>query len=517
MSYAGNSFTINDFSGGLNSNSAVTELDLNEALDESNVIVGPSGSFFRTRYGDTEFNASAMNSGANVQGLGYAKFTSADDFLVAVCGNMLFRSATGLGGTMSDISGVLTITAGQNNIWTQFTFNDVHLGFGGPATNPDAPWSWTGSGNAAVLGGSPPSAYGAFHANNRVFAFRTAANPSRILWSILGNQADWTGTGSGNADIWTSDNDSLTAAAVMDNSTVLLFKENSIHKMIISQLVSSAFPIYPIVKGSGCVGKHACVVADGLCYFITSQGRMKITDGERIYDDKDYPNLASMDDLWSATNSSRWQYTQGMRVVGADYDQIWWAVSSSSSQTTNNWKFIWDLKNRCWLRDKTGYAVNVATTTQAGIPYGGHTNGKIYKKDVSTATTDASNSSTQIDSYWTSGWIKENSLEKIKQPRKANLSFVSQSSGNIQFSWGFDFNSATQTTSIDQRVNAGVWGQGMWGSMVWGGATDLIRPIRITGRGNVFQYRIRNIDSKMKINSLEFSGKVYGQKELAAR
>lgn len=520
MSYRGTEIRFNDFSGGLVTNRPITELDTNEMSDLDNVVVFPKGRGFRSRYGDTEFNGTAMNSGANVQGLGYYKQDGGSEYLLAVCGAKLYSSTSALVGTMTEITGAITISAGQDKVWDIFTFNNNSIGFGGAATSPDAPWRWTGTGNAAALGGTPPSAYGGFQANNRVFAFRTSANPSRIYWSILGNEADWTGTGSGSSDVWTSDNDKLTAAAVLNTNTVLLFKENSVHQMQIGNLVDSAFPIFPLFDGVGCSGKHALVVVEGLCYFITNQGRMKVTDGSTIYDEGELPALSNIDDLWNGTNSSRLQYVQGIHKVGLDYSHIIWLVSYGTSQTTHNRAFIWDLLNKCWLKNTTGFKSNVMATTQLGVLYGGHYNGKIYKKDSSTSTaTDASESSAVVDGFIVSGWIHNGKFEPIKQPRKMNLSFDTQTDGNIRIFYGFDFRGFLQSPVIDQAsLGTGTWGTMIWGSGTWGQVDFNMKPIRIVGRGNFFQYKIETPTQAypMVIHGFTLSGKEYGQKEIVA-
>lgn len=520
MSYRGTEVKFNDFSGGLVTNRPVTELANNESSDLDNIVVFTKGRGFRSRYGDTEFNSTAMEAGAAIHGLGYYKKADLSEYLLCVVSTKLYRSTSALSGTMTDITGAITITTGQDKIWSIFTFNDNAIGFGGDVTSPDAPWTWTGAGNAAALGGTPPSAYGGFQANNRVFAFRTNANPSRIQWSILGNGADWTGTGSGSSDVWTSDNDKMTAAAILNTNTVLLFKQNSVHQMQIGNLISNAFPIFPLFKDIGCAGKHACVVADGLCYFITPQAVMKITDGQKIYDEDDLPALAGIDDLWSGVNASRLEFIQGKRRIGIDYDHIVWEVSYGASQATNNVCFIWDLQNQCWLRNSTGYNLNVMTTTQNGTLYGGHYNGKIYKKDSSTATyTDASNSSATINAYLTSGWISNDKYEVIKQPRKMNFSFYTQTSGQIRVFYGFDFNGLANQTNVNQSTPASaIWDTSTWDLGIFGDFVLNMKPIRIVGRGNFFQYKIQSPTESypMKINGFTLSGKEYGQKELAA-
>jgi hypothetical protein len=521
--YRGKEIPFNDFSGGLVTNRPTTELKLNELSDLDNVVIAPKGAGFRARYGDTALNGTAMNSGANVQGLGYYKLVSGSTFLVAVCGNKLYSTGTGITGTMADITGSLTITGAQDNIWDIVIFNNKAIGFGGPSASPNAPWVWTGTGNASALGGTPPSAYAAFQTNNRVFAFRTSTNPSTIYWSVLSNEADWTGTGSGSSDVWTSDNDSLTAHAILNTNTVLLFKENSTHQMQTGDLINGAFPIYPLFKGVGCAGKHACVVVDGLAYFITPQGKMKVTDGLKLYSNDEIPHLGDIDDQLQQVTASRRPFIQGIRKTGTDYDHILWFVSYGSSQTSNNRVFIWDLLNQCWLQHTTGYAANVAAVTQDSTLYAGHFNGVIYKKDASTATyTDASNSAAVVDGYVASGWIHNSKFETIQQPRRFNLSFVTQTLGQIRLSYGFDFNSFSQLENISQVSASGdVYDAttAIYDVSVYAGTALNVYNLHLTGRGNFFQYKIESPKEAigMKINGFTLSGKEYGQKVISAR
>ena len=499
----GTNIVQNDFSGGLHTTGANTEISTNEASDLSNIIIGPDGDYIRTKGGNTLFNSSAMNSGANVQSLSYLKLINGNDFLVSICGDKIFK-ADNLDGTMDDVTGAVSITAGQNNIWTFLTFNNVHIGFGGPSTGPDTPIQYTGSGNAAALSGTPPSAYGAIQANNRVFAFRTAASPSIVQWCILGNAQDWTGTGSGSQTISTSDNDSVSAMALMSDSLALVFKQNSVHKLLINTLVSGAFPTFPLFRGFGCAGKHAAVVANGLCFFITNKGKMKITDGERIVGDEELPQLSFVDDLWNTMNSTRYEYIQGKYVFGQDYEHIVWLMTSTAAGTTHDTLLIWDIRNKCWLRNKTGYKMNVICTTQTGAIYTGNYAGQIYLQDVDSVTTEASESSANIYSYWTTGWNPYGNLQPVKSVTETNISYLTQTIGNIDFSWGYNFNSFQRTISIDQRSSGGIIGVFVIGTGVLGGPSDKISKINTLGNGQVFQYRIGCNTSKMKINNLNF-------------
>lgn len=516
--YQGTEFKLNDFSGGMVSNMPITELELTQASAVDNIIVFPKGRGFRSRLGDTTFNSTAMNSGANLQGLAYYRQADQTEYIVAVCGAKIFSSP--MTGTMTDRTGAVSITAGQDDIWDLVPFNNKIVAFGGASNSPDAPWAWTGSGNAAALGGTPPSAYGAFQANNRMFAFRTSANPSRIYWSVLSNEADWTGVGSGNADVFTNDNDRLTAAAVLNTNTVLLFKENSTHQMQIGNLISGAFPIFPLFLGTGCAGKHAVVVADGYCYFITSQGKMKITDGVSILTEQDLPALSHIDDQWNGTNASRLQYVQGIRHTGKDFDHIKWIVSYGSSQTTHNECFIWDIQNKCWLQNTTGWAMNVATRKTDGTVYTGGYNGKIYQKEVAATYTDASNTSAVVNAYWQSGWVNSGKFETVKQLRKVSISLVTQTSGTVTFYYGFDFSGLTKSISVDQSAASGfLLDTSVLDVNALVGVSLTMKSSRLTGRGNFFQFKINSPTTAypLQFNGLTFSGKEYGQKAFSAR
>ncbi len=263
-----------DFSGGLNTKSPSMVLGNNEASDLQNINLLPTGGFER-RNGNSAFNATAMDSGSSVHGLGYYKLSSSSYYMMAIAGTKIFKSDN-LDGTMDDITGSLTITTGKDKIWTHAQMNNLSIFVGG---EPNAPIKWNGTGNAAVLGGSPPSGEFGLMANNRFFIGNTASNPSRIYWSILGNPEDWSGAGSGSQDIKLNDGDTLVGAVVTGLDTMFLFKQNSIHLLNIN---NAPFPVYPLFTDIGAISKRAIINIDGVIYFITPEPRMKATDGTRV-------------------------------------------------------------------------------------------------------------------------------------------------------------------------------------------------------------------------------------------
>ncbi len=486
-------FSFGNFSGGYCANLAHTQLQPNQSADCDNIVIGINGLGFRTRLGNVKLNATALNSGAPIQGMNYfIRSATGDIWLTAVAGTK-FLVDTQATGTFTDVTGT-TITSGANNLWDIVTFGDAVVAFGGPPTNPDAPFTWNNGGASTLLTGTPPVAYGAFTANNRMFAFRTAANMSTIYWSVLANAADWTGTGSGSATVGSlNDNQKVTAAAVLSTNYALLFKENSTYQMILS---TAPFPIYTLYDKVGCVGKKAVVNVDGEVYWITSQKEMKSSIGQEM---KDYPKNA--DDLWGSVTTSSLPYTTGFRQKGSGYDWLVWIVTISSVKQA----IIWDLLNKCWLYCSTGYKMLTATEGAAGLVYVGGSTGFIYKLDQAATYADASETSPgTISGHWRSGWLNPAVLDEIVQVTKVTIIMGARSTGTLSFAYGFNFLPTTKNVTVAQQPVA----------------TETITSATIftTGRGNVFQWQVTHDSSTidMTIESVLLRGKATGQKRLSA-
>lgn len=493
--YRGKYYTIDDFSGGMVYDIPATNLAPNQMRDIDNMVLKPGGKGIRSRLGNTAFNSTAMNSGANVQGVGYFLKSDSSEFLVAVAGARIYKSDS-LDGTMDDITDTYAdITAGQDNTWSFITFNDTLIGFGGPEGDPDPAIKWTGTGNVAALGGSAPAAYGGLSANNRVFAYRTQANPSTIYWSVIGDSEDWSGAGSGSAVIGSlSDNEKITAAEVISTNYMLIFKETSTHQMVISQ---APFPVYSLFDTVGCVGKDAVVNIDGRVYFIAQNRRMYSTDGHGL---QEYPGF---DGMWDYMKTGEDPYIKGVRLKGSDYDLIVWLIRWTLLDDNDGMAYIWDLKNNCWGgRFTSGFSHNSVETSNNGTVYFGGYDGKIYKPFQASTYTDASESGAAITSYARSGWLNPEIIDKIVQVRKITVIGNYKASGTVTIKYGFDGVQEDYSGTVSQTrpLTTGLYFQ---------------RPLYITGRGNTFSYTIYNSSDAVDVEvyKLILAGKVYGQKD----
>ena len=434
---------LTDFSGGRDSTNPEFLVPSNKAIDLQNINLLERG--FEKRRGNVAFNSTAMvDATTAIVGMGYVKFNSGTEFLNAVAGTGFFTS-TGLTGTMATATGGVTITAGQNYLWTPVIYNNLQIWFGGA---PDAPFKYSGTGNAVALGGSPPSAKTAFVANNRVFAISTTTYPSRILWPVLGDPEDWTGTGSGSQDVSLNDGEELLFGVPLNADTAILFKNTSTHLM---PLTKAPFPIYTLQTQVGAAGRYAWVLVNGVIYFITPQRRMMATsDGVNFLD---FPE--GMDDIWDTINTSRIQFIQG--IYYPVLDQIHWLASTGSS-TTNNISIIWDLKRKAWLYHPTGFKANTACLVQNRRLFTGHYNGKIFEQDKFSTHTDASEASPySINGYWRTPWMRLSTIKGIAWPYFIDVAMETQTSGTLNVTYGFDFTNDQNSANVSMVGSSDVY------------------------------------------------------------
>jgi hypothetical protein len=489
MGARGLSFDLTDFTGGLNTFDPEFSTPLAQSPDLDNLVILDRG--FKKRQGDVAWNSSAMVSTSTpIVGLGYMKFNGGTEFLNAVAGTKFFVDS-GLAGTMADTTGAVSITSGTNNIWTAVPFNNLQIWFGG---GPDNPFKYSGSGTATALVGTPPSATTGFTANNRLFAISTTANPSRIFWSVLTNQDDWTGAGSGNADVSISDGEALQCGIQVGADSAILFKNSSTHLMILS---SAPFPIYQLQRGVGIAGRYAWAYADGVIYFMTPGRRMLSTSDGINFDI--YPN--DINDIWDSINVNRIA-----NVQASFYRPLEWVIFSVStgSSTTNNYLIVWDRRHKCFLRCTKGFKSNVFALVQNRRMFAGHYDGKIYEKDKLGTFTDASEASPgTIDAYWRTPFHGMATFQpqilkfaapfsSIVHPLWVDFSFLNEVATTMELSYGFDYSFPQKITSASLVTGGAQWDVAQWDVDVWGGQTSVQPRVFVSGRGNLFSLRIRN-------------------------
>jgi hypothetical protein len=262
---------------------------------------------------------------------------------------------------------------------------------------------------------------------------------------------------------------------------LLLFKQNSIHELVVR---TSPFPLFPLFSNVGAISSRAILDVDGVCFFVTPEPRMKATDGNEVIE---FPD--TINSIWDGLNKSRLKYIQGIYDKGRRL--VMWFCSNGAS-TTNNFCICWDIDRKAWIKFSTGHDMNSASIMKDRTLYGGGYDGKIYELNDADETDDASEGGAAVDAYWRSGWMDMDQMINMKHIPYVDLNFQTQDTGTFDFSYGFDFDPYRHSFSVNMQAPGALWDSGVWDVSSWSGATDKTKMNFLTGNGKFFQYRLRN-------------------------
>lgn len=501
---------FNSFAGGYAGAKGAGSLSPNEALDLDNIILLPGGNGFRNRLGNKELdtnNFTSMSEWDIIVGLGMFK-NATNEYLVWAAHSTsdddidFFEGVLDSG--VSALRVTMTGTFSKNSLITMFNFQDRVIGVGANA----APISIIPGTSGAALAGSPPSGKVGIAWNNRVWIGNTTSNPSKLSYSILNDEEDWTSSGSGFVEPQPGDGDEITAIAPISNNILLLFKNRSIYQVVGR---SDPFAVFPLFQSVGCAGNRAVVAAEGLVYFVTPTGEMRITDGNRIYDDRDIATLSHADDLWAQVPKSRLPYVQGFRHQGDSFDHIVWMVSLGASQSTNNYAIIWDLKNKCWLKNSKGFNGNAVCKTSTdryliGSYVGARVNeldyaGRFVDDSEGTPTLDGSNrqvaptDAPPIRWFWRTDDMSLDSLQNIVQVDRINILTEFEANGNLKFAYGYDGYFDSTSAVLPVTPSTFILGTSVLAVDLLGGFRSTTNTVRPLGRGQSFNCKFESNDA----------------------
>ncbi len=530
---------IKDFSGGYAGAKGITTLEANEAQTLENIILLPGGHGFKSRYGTQQISpvgGSSQNQWDYVTSIFADRekipgFDSTDRPLYAYT----MAKATAQSGGFDVINALLwkidgssspALTSGGQIFYTGstvtkdfrfsiFPFQGVHIittKRGGSLSVNSLPAKMNfGSVSLTALAGSAPQGEVGISWNNVCWIGNTTSDPSKLYYSILNSPDDWTSSGSGFVNPDPGSGDELTALAPLSNNVMLYFKRNKIFQVVGR---ADPFAVFQLFDGIGCVGYDACVTADGIAYFITPKCQMRMTDGQKIYDEKDIPKLADADDLWQRIPNDRRTFIRGARHKGKGFDHIVWLVTLDSG-TTNNCAIIWDLVNKCWLKMTTGYKGICITSSPEGRAFiGSYDGARIFELGVSGYYLDDPNStaiyngnnriiaptdSTAVTWLWRSDDYSIGSLHDIVQANLVNVVSTLSATGTLNLTYRYD--GLSDSSAIGK-------------SIVPTSTTHRIDTYRPLGRGQTFGIQLGGSSQVLyQINGFSLLGHQHGAKE----
>jgi hypothetical protein len=477
--------TYDDFSGGLDDTSPSDALPVNFAQEfrNFNLIYGSSGKAgIQKRAGSSKLNESEFNSGAAWAALTELRLPTTK-FLIGICGDKIAKMDDS-DGTWDDISAALTITPNSgNNPFTVTEMNALKIF----ANGVDPTIKWSGTGNAAVLGGSPPTAKMVLHINNHLCHARDSTNTRRVQFSDLGDPEAYTST-------HFFDMSTQPTAIGAINNNLYVFERYKISRF---PIIVWPFSREEIAQGVGCVGPRAIVNVDGAALmFMAPTGRVYVYDGSALND----ISSGRIENEIKGMNKARMQY-----VVMDHYSkrrQIWISYSNGSS-TTHDRVLIYDytkgLTSGAWCVF-TGFKANVMVSVVEQRSSGegdetmftGDYSGFVRQQD--TGLGDDETTDNLIDSLWVSGWNDFGDQTIVKNTRFVTLTANEKGIAHtVDFKVGFDGQSGFDVSrSIILSSGSAVFGTAIFGQDVFSGGNLSAFFDEIAGVGKHIKFAISN-------------------------
>ena len=503
---AGNIFTTNALpvssrsnSGGLNSTASPLQLELNEASDLQNIDFDRFGAFLK-RNGYTALNTSAFNSGATWTSLHFLELVSGTDFIMGTCGNKLAKMDS-FDGTWDDITGALTITAGNNNKWRWVTFLDTALGVNGV----DAPVKWTGAGNGAAM--TLPTnvtivKYIAIYNSYTILAYIVLSGTthnSRLYWSTIDSISAWNDADF--RDVSKNDGQEITGIKVLGDRLVI-FKEQSIWLMFFTGDADLPFTFTKSASSVGCIsGDSIQEIENGLVFL--AQDGLYYFDGynSQKISDKITTTLGTFNKSRFVNVSSSYQREKNR----------YWCSFTTSGGSTNNRIITWDTYNNSFSIYKgqnVNCIISLRTSGTEKVYFGDYL-GFVYQGD--TGTDDyPSNVQTAIDAYYWTKWFDFDDLMDQKGIPHIVL-YYDLNTATDTLSYSYDLGEGEQySISFSTTGQGALWDTtGIWDSSLWASTGGLFRRFDLTGRGRLVRFKVSNslLTQTFKING--FGGQVH--------
>lgn len=468
-----------DLAGGLNEDDNPAALQPNELRVARNVYW--KGRALSTRFGSARLQTTAINSGAAVTGVyQLVRNQGADLDNIAVVGNKIYSNAKGL--TPTDITGAVTITAGQNNQVTFTNFNNIVY----MANGVDNPWEWSGSGNAAAVGGTPPVFKTMLAKWGRLFGAGHAAAPRTIRFSALNDGETWAAGNTAPATLSDASGvaegrDYIQQLGHLGDAMFVGLRE-SIGRVLYTGDATVPFR-YNQLSEFGCEGAHSYVAVGERGYFLSTRGVHVIQPSDILitYESSEISGRR-LRTFWRDLNKSRIQRTYGTLYRTNDGNTlVIWPLTVGSG-TIHDVLLVMDVTDGPGKERFTtwsGWDANsmaAVRDTSSGVEelLFGSTVGFIWEGD--NGVTDDNGSAYSAEG--TTRWEDFGAPAEKKNFRDIYIEASASGSFNLTIDTYFDYSTTPTQTSTQSlaATNQATWDDGdavaegvelVWGTSTW--------------------------------------------------
>ena len=284
----------------------------------------------RKRPGKTTVGAQTPNSD-QIMGYGLLQLSSGSKHLVRASKRSIQRLNTGT--TTWETISIVSFTSGDEDF---FSFANVTEANRLVSTNfKEAPYKWGGSGNQALLGGSPPKAkYAAYLTPYLLLAYTddgVSVEPWRAAWCDTDNSEVWSGGNSGEA-LLTHEPSPIQNIAKL-NEYAAVYKKDSLYAGIRVDPPDIFRFGDPVKTGVGLAAPKAFAEAEGFHYFMSSNDFYR-WNGNRL----EPIGAAVREHIFSRINKSKIARCFALHVQ--EQTEVWFFIlTSSDSWPTEVWKY----------------------------------------------------------------------------------------------------------------------------------------------------------------------------------
>lgn len=482
-----------NLAGGLNDGSDATTIAPTEASDLQNITFTLAGTI-RKRQGFSHLNASAdPGSSAVTTGGHFYKLSDGTRYLIRLVNNsgsdliqkMDYGAGTaGPDGTWDDITGAtgIAVTNDSQGDFTQ-AFDTLIIEDGVTST---APFKYTGTGNAAALGGSPPSASMVEYHKNHLWSAGDTSNKSRVSFSnICTNSATCLETYTATDYFEVDTNDGQIVTGLKSGLDCLyIWKTASIWRICGDS--RDTFTQEQMVRGVGTESNSSIAVINNQFLFKTQNGDYAQYDGGinvQILSSKVEGTLTGL-------NLDRIDDARASAFDDGTGDQDYYICESTSSSGTHDLMLVYDTFHKAWTKF-SGINCNSLWQFEDGslqkkLAFGD------YIGFVNKYPDTEADAGSAIDAYWQSGQLRFPEIPLRKVFRVAQL-FVEQSGDwDLTFNYKLDFDDSGTDTTVDLGGSGALWDTAVFDSDIYADTTTTIARIEINEGDYFFQWRVEN-------------------------
>tara|TARA_R100000008_G_scaffold85524_1_gene75703 strand:- start:193 stop:1704 length:1512 start_codon:yes stop_codon:yes gene_type:complete len=433
---------------------------------------------YRRIDGTTKFSSSQVNGSNKVTGV--AVFNSG---VIAIAGTAV---KFGTGSSWSSV-GTQSNTPSRPR-FEKYNFNGTDSIIWVDGANTPARYTTSGTLTALTATGAPANATSVAAFKNHIFYAGASAAKQQVQFTVPFDEADYTGTGSGNVKV-----DTEVVALKSFRESLIIFGKDRIFKLTGSS--SSDFAIAPVSRNIGCSDGNSVQEIGGDLIFLAPDGLRTIAGTARIGDVElgtvskqiqQRINEIGFDNICSTVIRTKSQYRLFYPTTGGSEaaSQGIIGVIKSNPQGQIGWEYS-DLKGIKAASADSDFIGNNETVVHGSF------DGYVLKQELGNDF-----DGTNIKAIYRSPDLTMGDAGIRKNMQRINLNFDTEGSVNASLFVKYDFEDASSPQpaaySLTTQSTAAVYGTGTYDTSVYGATGIPIVRQSVEGSGFTVVIRVED-------------------------